>query len=277
MDLVTAAPSSVRTAPAAGARATFFFAVTLGFTWALQLPAALAKLGVIPGPVETYMPLVALGAFGPLLGAVLAARREGGRAAVRALFRPDGVRRVGAGWYVVALFGFGAVYVLGTVAYRAVGGADPGQWLYPPENGAHLAAMFLFPLAEEPGWRGFALPRLQARVGALRASLLVGVGWAVWHTMMFLTQGVTPLLFAAFCVNIVAGSVVFTWFYNRTRGSLVLAFALHVGAHLNNPGHSVPGHVAPFVVYTLALCVVAAALVAFDRQAWRGVRAPLAA
>jgi membrane protease YdiL (CAAX protease family) len=223
------------------------------------------------------MPLVALGAFGPLIGAVLASRREGGGAGVRAIFASLRVWRVNPVWYGVALFGLGAIYVAGTATYRLFGGQDAGQWLYPPENAAHLAALILFPIAEEPGWRGFAQPRLQERYGALRASLLIGVVWTLWHTMMFVTQGMTPLFFAVSCANLLAGSVVFTWLYNHTRGSLLLAILLHAGAHLNNPTRSVPDKTAPFVVYTVALCVAALALWLFDRRATREARAPLSA
>lgn len=264
-------------APRAGST-TFFFAVTLAITWTLQLPAALAKLGVIDGGVEMYMPLVALGAFGPLIGAIVAARREAGRAGVRTLFASLGNWRVGVGWYAIALFGLGAAYVAGTAVYRlAFGAAHAGQWLYPPENAAHIIAMVIFPLVEEPGWRGFAQPRLQARHGALRAALIVGFFWAIWHTMMFIAQGMTPFGFVVACVNIFAGSVVFAWFYNRTRGSLLLAVLLHAGAHLNNPTHAVPANLTPFNVYTAALCVAALALALFDRRATCDARAPLGA
>ena len=74
--------------------------------------------------------------------------------------------------------------------------------------------------------------------------------------------------FALLTTNVLAGSVVFGWFYNRTRGSLLLAILLHLGAHLNNPAHVVPARVTPFAVYTVAIAVFAVAVVVADRRAW---------
>jgi membrane protease YdiL (CAAX protease family) len=156
--------------------------------------------------------------------------------------------------------------------YAALGGDAAGRWLYLPENGQHVAAMIVIPIAEEPGWRGFALPRLQERYSALKASLVLGVVWALWHTMMFVLQGTSPLTFAISMVNILAGSVIFSWIYNRTRGSLLIAILAHVGAHLDNPARALPGNVTPFIVFTVALCVAAGALVLGDRKAWSAHR-----
>ena len=246
-----------------------FFAIALGFTWLLQLPAVLAMQGVIAGPVERYMPLGGLGAFGPLVAAILAAWFEAGRAGVRGLFARVGIWRVGPHWYAVALGIFAALYVAGSAVFRALGGTEPGRWLYPPENGLHVTAMVLIPLVEEPGWRGFALPRLQARYGALAASLILGVLWAFWHTMMFIVQGANPFIFAVSMANIIAGSVIFSWIYNRTRGSLLLAVLAHLGAHLSNPAHALPANVTPFIVYTAAIAVGGCILIATDRSAWK--------
>jgi uncharacterized protein len=251
----------------------FFFLVALGFTFLLQLPAVLAQYGVLPGPFESYVPLAGLGGFGPLLGAVLAARREAGRAGIRALFRSLRPGGADAPWFFVALLGFAVIYVAGVAAYRALGGGAV-PWLYLPENPQHVVAMLLVPLVEELGWRGFALPRLQDRLGAVQAGLLLGVFWAAWHTMMFLLQGSTPFTFATMMVNIVTGSLLFSWLYNRTRGSLFIAVIAHVGVHLNNPTHALPGDTTPFVIYTVAIAVAALALVFGDRKAWQ---APLVA
>jgi uncharacterized protein len=250
-----------------------FFVGALGITWLLQLPAVLAMQGVIAGPVERYLLPAALGGFGPLIAAVLAARLEAGRPGVRALFGRMRIWRMSPVWYLVAIGLCGAIYVAGTTVYRVFGGDDAGRWLYPPETPQHVAAMIVIPFAEEPGWRGFALPRLQQRYGALGASLVLGVLWAAWHTMMFVLQGATPLVFVVAILNILAGSVVFSWIFNRTRESLLLAIFAHVGAHLNNPFHALPGNITPFAVYTVAIGVVAVLLVLVDRRAW-AVRSP---
>jgi membrane protease YdiL (CAAX protease family) len=246
-----------------------FFLTAFGITWVLQLPAVLAQQGWIAGGVERFMPLASLGIFGPLLGAVLVSLFESRKAGVRALFRPLRIWRVGASWYLIALGIFAFAYVTGRAVYGLLAAGSALPWLYPPENAQHLAAMVVVPIGEEPGWRGFALPRMQRRFGALAASLYLGVAWALWHTMMFVLQGATIGTFLLMCANILAGSVVFGWLYNRTRGSLLIALIAHLGSHLNNPTHALPGQVTPFVVYTIAIALLAVLLVGVDRNLWR--------
>ncbi|NTU79184.1 MAG: CPBP family intramembrane metalloprotease [Chloroflexales bacterium] len=93
------------------------------------------------------------------------------------------------------------------------------------------------PLGEEPGWRGFALPRMQARSGALRATLLLGVLWAFWHLPDFLTSaqgggpdaGLGPLFtrLPLFVVMAILLAIIFTWVFNHTQGSVFIALLLH--------------------------------------------------
>jgi membrane protease YdiL (CAAX protease family) len=136
----------------------------------------------------------------------------------------------------------------------------PRSWASAPsiENAQHVSGLILMPLVEEPGWRGFALPRLHARHGPLAASLLLGVVWAGWHTTMWILQGLTPLTFLIATITVVAGSVVFSWLYDRTGGSLLFAVLAHVGSHLDNPFRA--GAVAPMAVYASALVVTATVL-----------------
>jgi membrane protease YdiL (CAAX protease family) len=234
-----------------------FFLLALGLTSALQLPTVLAQRGLVAGPAERFLPLVALGALGPVIAALVAARLEG-TSARELLLRPRAPWASWA-WYAAAPALFPALHLAGMALYALAGGRVD-RWLYAPEHGAHLAALVLFPLAEEPGWRGFALPRLRDRHGPLAASLMVGAAWAAWHTMMFLSAGLGPALFALSLLNILFGSVIFTWVYERTQGSLAVAVLLHVGAHLDNPAHALPDHPLPFAVHTAALGVAAAAL-----------------
>ena len=90
------------------------------------------------------------------------------------------------------------------------------------------------PLGEEIGWRGYALPRLQARRSALSASLIIGVIWALWHLPLWLTgaPGRTPSLYAAFVVSVIALSVILTWVYNSSGGSLLVVVLIHATVNL---------------------------------------------
>ena len=245
-----------------------FFVVALAGAWLLQLPAVLARRGVLSAHVEQYLPLAALGGFSPVVGALVAAYREGGRRAIRQLF---GASRSSpsSGWYLAALALFPLIYVVGAALSRLLFRSASVDWFYPPRTTEHVAALLIVPLAEEPGWRGYALPRLQARWGALGASALLGAAWAAWHVMMFLFPGPTLFGFTLAMLNIVCASFVFTWLFNRTQGSLPCAILAHAGAHLNNPGRAQLGNDAPMRLYTVAIALSATLLFALDRSAWQ--------
>jgi len=208
-----------------------FFALTYLLSWTAWAP--LVASGAPPGLRTTLLILV--GGFGPAVAAAVVTWAAG-----------DGVRawasqllhwRVGARWWAVALLLPAAtVTTAGALAVLAFGRP------FAPES---LGAAATYPLTmtfvflagggnEEPGWRGFALPRLQARFSALAASLVVGVGWVVWHLPLFAIPGSAqaglPLHFYA--VAVLAESVVFTWLYNGSGGSVLLAMTLH--ASVNN-------------------------------------------
>lgn len=247
------------------ARTTTFFVATYLITWGLQLPSLLALWGVLPGPPERFLRLMGLSAFGPMFGAMVASRVGAGGDGVRALFRPLGVWRVSPVWYLAALLGPGALFVAARAVYVLLGGHDAGPWLYPPVEPERVIAAVVFSLGEEVGWRGFALPRLQDRYGAVRASAILGVLWACWHLPMFLLSGLTVGTLVALIPFFIAGSVVFTWIYNRTGASLLLAVLTHVGAHLNNTHRALPAHTTPAVLHTAGYLVAALALIAYDR------------
>jgi len=82
------------------------------------------------------------------------------------------------------------------------------------------------PLGEEPGWRGYALPRLQTGRSALTASLILGALIALWHLPLLLTSE-EPVPAGAFFPEIIAGMIVISWVYNNTQGSVLLAALIH--------------------------------------------------
>ena len=91
-------------------------------------------------------------------------------------------------------------------------------------------------LAEEPGWRDFALPRMQRRFGPLGATVILGPLWGVWHLPLFLSElgnwphwtWLTPVEFVTTCITF---SIIMTWVFNRSGESLPIAMLLHTSVN----------------------------------------------
>jgi membrane protease YdiL (CAAX protease family) len=242
-----------------------FFLLTLAVTWGLQVPAVLVQEGVLPGDAAVYMPLAMLGIFGPLLAAVILTARREGRAGLRALFRPLLTFRVPARWYVAGIVlpaaGLSAIlFLLSLAGYRGDVVLFPGA--------DRLAVIPVIAIAEEVGWRGYALPRLQQRHGPFVASVVIGVVWAVWHIPMFLGAGIPMSLMLMMTFHLVAGSVVFTWIFNRSGGSLLLVVLAHGAIHLNNPHLPLPQDLVPSIASAITFAAIALAAVYFDHGAF---------
>jgi membrane protease YdiL (CAAX protease family) len=98
-----------------------------------------------------------------------------------------------------------------------------------------VAFGLIFPsIAEEPGWRGFALPRLQQRHGAVVASLILGTLHGLWHLPALMTTNFGPLPLAnyvPFMLTATFATVIYTWVYNHTRGSILMAILLHAASN----------------------------------------------
>jgi membrane protease YdiL (CAAX protease family) len=273
MDIANRAPAGALAEDTATSDDTaLFFLVAISLCTISLLPPALARLGVLPGPADQYMVAAPLAVFSPTIASVVAIRARAGREGVRAHFRQLRSWPSNPVWYALALALPGLVFLAGRAVYGLLPGDHGGPWFYFPTEAQHVAAMLIVPVGEEIGWRGFALPRMQRRYGAVKASVLLGLLWALWHVPMFLATGAARASYLSMGLYFVAGSVMFTWFYNRTNGSLPLAILLHVGAHLDAPGRG--GEDAlPLTIQTLALAAFALVLILGDRRAFQ--RAPI--
>ena len=191
-----------------------FFVLACALTWPLI-------------PLVSVTPLWGFPAlFGPALAAIVVAAVADGRAGLRDLRGRVARWRVGARWYAVAL-GLPAVLALATAGLHVVLGGQTSFKL----GGLSVLnfVVFVLIIGEELGWRGYALPRLLVGRSALAASLILGVLWCAWHLPTFFVVGAPQhgLPFSAFVLLTVAYSVVFTWVYLHTRGSVLIATLLH--------------------------------------------------
>jgi hypothetical protein len=137
-------------------------------------------------------------------------------------------------WILVALLGAPLVHAIATLLFAAVGG-HPTQWFYLPNTPELAAALVVFPLGEEFGWRGFAHPRLVARFGAVRGCLILGAVWGLWHLAYSVTpEGRFDLLgFGLVMAALPFYSVLLGWLFERADRSMAVAIAGHVRRHLD--------------------------------------------
>ena len=214
-----------------------YFVLAYAFSWAVEIPIALSVQGVIPTEIPLAMHYFA--SFGPLLAALVVVSVSEEGPGLNRLFHGLLKWRVGAGYALFAIVFPLGLFAVAVVASWIMQGAFPDLRLlnqvdYLPPVGV-LPALGLWLLTygfgEEMGWRGYALPRLQASRSAFSSALLLGTLWAGWHipaifyrdTYMALGILALPLLLFSVCI----ASIVITWLYNGTQGSLLMVILFH--------------------------------------------------
>jgi len=181
-------------------------------------------------------------------------------------------------WYAVAL-GLPLAVLLTTVALNgALGAGTPSL----AGVGSLSTILMVFavrlinpldgPMGEEPGWRGVALPGLQASRSPLVATLILALLVTIWHVPLFLEGGLQPSVIVGGVLGPFAFTFVATWLFNHTGGSVLMTIVMHATEGTVQPGAlwSAPAAAAQAgLLYSVVYCVVALGLVVFDWKAWR--------
>src|ERR671921_1534336 len=210
-----------------------FFVLTYALTWAIESPFVFLTDSVT---ATQGLVLIILASNVPSAVAIILTAVVLGRGALRKLLGRLLIWRVNPIWYLVVFLGPVAL-VGGVVGLNALMGG-PALSLGMTLVGATIFFAFsVVPgsaLGEEIGWRGYVLPRLQSRMSALSASLLIAPIWGLWHLPLWLTGDPvkTPTFYVAFFASAFALSIILTWVYNSTGGSLLMVVLAHATFNL---------------------------------------------
>ncbi len=216
---------------------TTYFALASGISWLVWAPLWMPAFGVSGLPALPFQH--ALGASGPIAAAFIVSATETGAAGPADLLRRMALWRGRLSWVAVALLGPMALLAFAVAGASLIGGekvtlSDLGRAREFPQFsvlGFFAYNVVSFGYGEEVGWRGFALPRLQAKHSACTSSLLLSLGWALWHAPLFLYRpgyvGMSSAGIAGWLFSLVTGAVLLTWLYNESRGSLLAVALFH--------------------------------------------------
>jgi len=244
---------------------TAYFTLACAITWVLALPAAIAWMRH-QTPPPYAIACAGLSAFGPLLAALGVA---GPRRQLGAVF---GRWRTNPVWILVGLLAAPLIHLVATALFVAIGG-HPTQWFHPPATPEAMAALVVFPVGEEFGWRGFAHPRMVRRFGPVRGCLMLGAVWGIWHLAYAITPqaaGFDAFVFVLTLVELPLYALIIGWVFERANRSMAVAIALHAGAHIDHiewaprTGTGLGLHVLHILVLA---AVAAAAAVSLSRRA----------
>jgi CAAX protease family protein len=211
---------------------------------------------------------------GPLVAALVVIGVADGRAGYRDLGARMIRWRVGWTWWLVAVATPLAVLAVAAVANVAIWGAPTPDLAAITWSQIALVAALRFvnpldgPLGEEPGWRGYALPRLQVQHSPLVSGLVLGVLVALWHLPLVASGMLPPVgLPITFAITLV-----YVWLFNRTGGSVLMTMVFHIAQGTVSYGALgfTAGDAArmDWLVGVLWFAI-ALGVIVFDRQAWR--------
>ncbi len=216
----------------------FFFLLVFGLDasmWVLSIIFEPEIPTSLTDPSALFWALVVVPTvLGPTLAAFLITAATEGRPGAKALWRRFWNRNLTIKWLLVILLVYELLRLAANLIVRTIDGQpypivdtpDP-FWMIIP---SFLATFITSGMGEEFGWRGYVLPRFQAKWNALTSSLILGLLWAVWHIPAFIIPNISPLYqqnFLEWVPGILLGSFLYTWIFNNTKGSILAAALLH--------------------------------------------------
>ncbi|MFJ7996758.1 CPBP family intramembrane glutamic endopeptidase [Streptomyces sp. NPDC096310] len=220
----------------------WFFAGAMLLSWLAWTPYILSETGLgvldfrFPALLGTTQFLGVLpGAYlGPITAAFLVTVATEGREGIRQWVGRLTKWRVSWRWYAGIILGVPAALILATLPLSGGDIRFPSATVVAAYLPMLLIQIVTTGLSEEPGWRDFALPRLQDRFGPLVGTLILGPLWGVWHLPLFFSEWggyphISALGIAEFVLAATTISLVITWVFNRTGESMPMALLLHVG------------------------------------------------
>ncbi|MGQ4515597.1 CPBP family glutamic-type intramembrane protease [Streptomyces sp. DW26H14] len=244
-------PSSGRGASGSGLRGSlrrrpllWFFLLAFSLSWVAWTPYVLSENGLgvwhftFPGGSGgSQLTGVLPGAYlGPIASALLLTSLTEGRRGLRTWGRRMTRFRISWRWYVAVLLSVPAALTIAATALGDRGPSMPTLAVLTAYLPGLVLQLITTGLAEEPGWREFAMPRAQERYGPLPATLLVGVLWGAWHLPLFLTEWgggphVHPAKVGAFLATTLCFSFAMTWVFNRSGESMPLVMLMHTSVN----------------------------------------------
>ena len=243
-----------------------FFVIAFGWSWLLWLPSVIISVTdnrslmywMYDVEMSVGLGLLAIvgifATFGPLVAAFTVTGLTEGREGVRRFWRRFWDVRL-AGWWLMVSFLLPILLIaLPRLIVVPLGYPLQLAWASQP---LVLVGWFFNNLtrsggiSEEFGWRGYALPRLQARWNALVSSIVLGVIWAAWHLPLWFVAGSSQQgsSFWLFLANLVLLSVLYTWLFNNAKGSILVAVVFH--AMLNTVSQMFPEPTANLFYWVL--------------------------
>ena len=217
--------------------AWIFFGLTILYSWTLWGIAILMGQDYMSFPTIIFY---ALGGFGPsLIGLILIYLTYNKDQKHEFKARAFDVKRFGAKWYgifliliVIPIFVsmFVAALIWEDLSFMGEISTFSLSVLMP----TYFAFLIIAVLAEEFGWRGFALDPLQDKYSALNASLQLGIVWSIWHFPLYLIKGTFQnslgfgsISFFLYSLDIIPGAIIYTWIYNNTDRSILSVIIFH--------------------------------------------------
>lgn len=217
---------------------TFFFFIAYAGSWLVMLPYLRFGHGVgllsFSWPVPFWLSAAIAPFAGPFAAAFIMTGVTEGMEGIQCLLKRIVQWRVSFSWYLFALIGIPIITLLGAIVLPGVMASFQMPWhsllTYPLSF--FITLVIGGPLGEEPGWRGFALPRLQRVQGPLVGSLILGILWAFWHLPYFwMPEWGTPkedvLDIVYFVLAVLALTIIYTWVFNNTKSSLLIVILMH--------------------------------------------------